>query len=85
MLRLLTQRRRRRRRRRNSSSSSDDDDDDKKPQQKNYKLQKAAHYYQTGIRLQEGTPIFILLLVQQKVRKKVRLHTPTKTVLHCLC
>ena len=33
----------------------------------------------------QGTQIFILLSVQQKVWKKVRLHTSTKTAPHCLC
>ena len=60
-----------------SSSSS-------KPQQKSkHRLQVVA--YQPGNHLKEGTQIFILLLDQQKVWKKVRLHTETKTACHCLC
>jgi hypothetical protein len=35
--------------------------------------------------LPPGTQIFILLSVQQKVSKKVRLHVSTKTARHCLC
>jgi len=41
--------------------------------------------YHPGDRLKEGTQIFIFLLVQQKVWKKVRLRTSTKTAHHCLC
>jgi len=57
----------------NSSSSNEDgisssnSNNNNKPQQNNYKLQKAADCYQPGICLYEGTPIFILLLVKQKV------------------
>ena len=35
--------------------------------------------------LKEGTQIFILLSIQQKVWIKVRLHTSTKTAHHYLC
>jgi len=39
-----------------------------KPQQKsNHRLQQVAEDYQPGDRLNEGTQIFILLSVQQKV------------------
>jgi len=56
-----------------------------KPQQKSkQRLQQVADY-QTGDCLKEGTQIFILLSVQQKVWKNVRLHTSTKTPCHCLC
>jgi len=48
------------------------------------RLQQVADY-QPGDRLKEGTQISILLSVQQKVWKKVRLHTSTKTACHCLC
>jgi hypothetical protein len=44
-----------------------------------------AENYQPGDHLKEGTPISILLWVQQQAWKTARLHTSTKTVLHCLC
>jgi len=44
-----------------------DDDDNSKPQQKlKHRLQQVVDY-QTGDRLKEGTQIFFLLSVQQKV------------------
>jgi hypothetical protein len=42
-------------------------------------LQQVAEDYQPGDCLNEGTPIFILLSVQPRVRKKMRHHTWTKT------
>ena len=56
-----------------------------KPQQKsNHRLQQVADY-KTGDCLKEGTQIFIVLSVQQKMWKKVRLNTSTKTARLCLC
>jgi hypothetical protein len=50
---------------------NDDDDDNNnnnnKPQQINHKLQQMAKAYQPRNCLKEGTQIFILLSVQQKV------------------
>ena len=55
------------------------------PQQKSkHRLQQVADY-QPEDRLKEGTQIFILLSVQQKVWRKVRLRTSTKTAHHSLC
>ena len=56
-----------------------------KPQQKsNHRLEQVADY-QPGDRLKEGTQIFILLSVQQKVWKKSEAPHITKTARHCLC
>jgi hypothetical protein len=56
----------------------------KKLQQKlNHRLQQVVDY-QPGENLEEGTQIFILLSVQQKVLKEVKL-TSTKTACHCPC
>ena len=57
----------------------------KRQQMTNHRLQQVSEDYHPGNCLKEGTQIFILLLVQQKVRKRVRLHTSTKTAHHCLC
>jgi len=70
----------------NNNSSSSSSSSIIKPQQKmNHRLQQVAENYQPGDHLMEGTFIFFLLLVQQKVWKKVSLHISTKTAPHCLC
>jgi hypothetical protein len=53
--------------RRKEKSNSSNNNNNSKPQQKsNHRLQQVADY-QTGDHLKEGTQIFILLSVQQKV------------------
>ena len=75
MLKTILRRKNKKRKRNNNS----------KPQQKlNHRLQQVVDY-QPGDCLKEGTQIFTLLSVQQKVLKKLRLHTSTKTAHHCLC
>jgi len=56
----------------NSSSGGGDDDDNnnnnnKLQQMTKHRFQQVAEDYQSGERLKEGTKIFILLSVQQKV------------------
>ena len=73
-------------RKNNNNDHDDDDRNNNKPQQKTiHRLQQVVEDYQPGDRLKEGTPIFILVSVHQKVWKKMRLYTSTKTALHCLC
>jgi hypothetical protein len=68
-----------------------EEEDEKKKNKNNQPLQKSNHRlqhvtdYQPGDCLKEGIQIFIILSVQQKVSKKVRLHTSTKTAHHCMC
>jgi len=68
----------------------EDDDDEEKEQQKqqlqasaklNQRLQQVADH-QPGDRLKEGTQIFILLLVQQKLDHEILFHALDLTVIN---
>ena len=63
---------------------SNNNNNNKPKQKSNHRLQQVADY-QRGDHLKEGTQIFILLSVQRKVWKKMKLHTSTKTAHHGLC
>ena len=68
----------RRRKKRINNNNDDDNNSSSKPQWKSkHRLQRVVDY-KPGDRLKEGTQIFILLSVQQKVGKKVGLHILTK-------
>ena len=68
-----------RKKKKNGNSSS------KLKQKMNHLLQQKVEDYRTGDCLKEGTRTFILSLDQQKVWKKGRFYTSTKTAPHCPC
>jgi len=70
--------------RKKKKKKKNNNNNNQSPQKSNHRLQQVADY-QPGDCLKEGTEIFILLSVQQKVSKNVRLHTLTKTARHHLC